>query len=347
MQETIFSRAPFRISFAGGGTDLPEYYEKYEGVVLSTAIDKYCYTILRQSLDDSFHLKSAIDGIVWECFQGIPKIYTEDRLAIQKSALATCYEGKQALDIFTTSEIPSGTGLGSSSALAVSVLQALLTSSNVPYSKYDLAEAACRLEIDVLRSPIGKQDQYASAFGGLNLIWFYRNETLVEPMQIAPERLRLLEDNLLLFYVGGTRKASEILREQKQATQSNMQTLDHLHQLKQLALDMANSLRRGQMNEFGSMLHHAWELKKGLSDKISNPHIDEIYQLTLKLGALGGKLAGAGGAGFLMLYVPQTSQPKIKDKLEAFGVREMPFSFDFEGACLLKSGWSIIRSNQR
>jgi len=241
------------------------------------------------------------------------------------------------VDLFLASEIPPGTGLGSSASVCVNVLKTLTNYLQVPLSKYDLAERAFDIARNVLQHHVGKQDEYAAAFGGLNFIEFQTDGTsCVQPLDPHPATMTELQNNLLLFFTGAAHHSWSILAEQERATaEQSQRPLGALHEIKDLAYRMRDQLRAGKLEAFGAMLHESWLAKKRISSKISNSHIDAIYDLAIKNGAAGGKITGAGGGGFLLLYCESPNQERVRQALTGKGLKEMTFSFDFQGAHVL------------
>lgn len=320
----IITRAPFRVSFCGGGSDLPSFYEKYGGCVLGTTIRKYMYiTIQNYFFKDRIMLKYS---------------KTEDVHSYEELEHRICRQclkdfGLMGVEITSIADIPAGTGLGSSSSFTVALLHLLHTFKGEYVSKYELAEEACDVEINRLGDPIGKQDQYAAAFGGLNYYEFMPNgQVNVEPIVLSGDSYNRLENNVLMYYIGGTHSASDILREQS----SNVKSVDKA-QIQQKMCDITKVLKSElQMNNvdaLGELLHENWLLKKTLASGISNPVIDDTYELAMKAGATGGKLLGAGGAGFMIFYVPEEKQPEVRKALGH--LREVDFKMDNSGSSII------------
>lgn len=347
----LIVRSPVRISFGGGGTDLAAYADRYEGLVLSTAINRYCYVLIRAGESDGVQISSADmrlfnsrrspesrdEGITGN---GAP--VPADVLRIPWAVLRH-FGVSRGLDIFLASEVPPGTGLGSSSAITVALVQALATLLDRPLSRADLAETAARIEIDDLKMPIGRQDQYAAAFGGLNLITFGaqgQGPGHVEPLHLGAERVRQLEQHLMLFFTGATHNSAEILRaQQADSGEDRGPVVEALHAIKALALEMRTCLLAGDWAGFGCRLDQAWEHKKQLAAGITTPMIDNAYERARALGAWGGKITGAGGGGFLMLCCPLERQIAVTAELAQLGLHRMAFRFDRAGAgVLLNSG---------
>lgn len=338
----LIARAPMRISFGGGGTDLEDYYSRYGGIVVSGAIDKYFYAVVSGSGSPglqlisanygSFHVQDAVEDLVWDGNLALPKA------AVDQFGLPPGHE------VFMASEIPPGTGLGSSSAAAVCLALALSAKQGRRYSPAELAEAASRLEIDTLGMPIGRQDQYASAFGGINAISFGSSGVTVEPLSISPERVKELEDSLMLFFMGSSRSSSTILREQRESTQRrDERVLESLHVIKDLALLMRQEIESGDLSAIGALMDRAWQMKKRLADSVTNEFIDRCYSAAREAGALGGKVTGAGGGGFLLLFCPPARQQQVAASLRGLGLQQMRFRFDFLGAHILMNSDEPVR----
>jgi D-glycero-alpha-D-manno-heptose-7-phosphate kinase len=329
----LIVRSPVRISFAGGGTDLPSYYERFDGAVLSAAINKYFYTVLEKRGDGKIQIISA-DLRTVDTWQDIARMdirgnALEIPLAVLREAACDV-----SVNLFLASEIPPGTGLGSSASVCVNLTKILTTYSHISLSKYQLAEKAFHIARDVLGRPVGKQDEYASAFGGLNIISFHRDGTAhVDPLGLEPELVRELQAGLLLFFTGASHHSWTILEEQERSTlKSDGGTLEYLHEIRKLVEPMKAALLAGELQDFGLLLHEGWEIKKRLSAKISNARINVMYEAALRIGALGGKITGAGGGGFLLLFCPPACHQRVRDALIPMGAREMGFDFDFQGA---------------
>jgi D-glycero-alpha-D-manno-heptose-7-phosphate kinase len=329
----LIVRSPVRVSFAGGGTDLPAYYEKHGGAILSTSINKYFYTILSRR-DDNYVQIISSDLRAMENRQDIAKMSIKGSKLELPFAVLKSLGRDVAINLFLASEIPPGTGLGSSATVCVTLLKALTTYLHIPASRYEIAEKAFTIARDVLGKPVGKQDEYAAAFGGLNFIRIDTNGTTqVEPLDIPRDVKRELQQNLMLFFTGTARDSSEILREQEASSQDQKgQAVWALHEIKSLAQKMRRALCDGDLNDFGHLLDEAWIAKKRISNKISNSGIDQLYQIAKEQGALGGKVTGAGGGGFLLLYCEQVCQQSVREALAAREVPEMRFAFESEGA---------------
>jgi D-glycero-alpha-D-manno-heptose-7-phosphate kinase len=329
----LIGRSPVRISFGGGGTDLPSYYEEFGGAVLSVAINKYFYTVVGRRADGRVQVISS-DLRVFENWRDVAAMSSrgsdlEIPLAVLKDLGCDL-----SVDLFLASEIPPGTGLGSSASVCVNILQVLTTCLGRPLSKYDLAERAFAITRRNLGRHVGKQDEYAAAFGGLNHISFYPDGSAkVDPLNIDPDILSELQANLMLFFTGAAHDSWEILAEQEKSVRARTGgSVEALHEIKQSAAKMKDALLGGDLKRFGSLLDETWQAKKRASPLASNERIDGLYDLARENGALGGKITGAGGGGFLLLYCEQGVQDAVRSALEREAVQEMTFAFDFQGA---------------
>lgn len=329
----LIVRSPVRISFGGGGTDLPAYYEQFGGAVLSVAINKYFYTILRTRGDGRVQVISS-DLRVFENWQDIANLPTQARELEIPLAVLKELDCKISVDLFLASEIPPGTGLGSSASVCVNILKTLTSYLQKPLSKYDLAERAFHVARNVLSKHVGKQDEYAAAFGGLNYIRFHQDGSVeVESLDLEADLMQEFLSKLMLFFTGSSHHSWDILREQERFTRSHSgTTVDALHEVKALGLRMREMLESGQLQVMGELLHESWQAKQKISSKISTPRIDQLYALAREHGATGGKITGAGGGGFLLLYCEKQFQESVRHALSAEGVHEMAFAFDTQGA---------------
>jgi D-glycero-alpha-D-manno-heptose-7-phosphate kinase len=326
----LIVRSPVRISFGGGGTDLPAYYERYGGAILSTSINKYFYTIVTKRDDGRVQIISS-DLRAVEHWDELERMTAKGGKLELPLAVLRSLGQHVSVNLFMASEIPPGTGLGSSATVCVTLLKALRTYLRIPTSKYELAERAFHIARHVLGKPVGKQDEYAAAFGGMNFITIDPDgSTYVEPLTMGADLKRELQQNLMLFFTGAAHDSWTILREQEKS--SAHAAVESLHQVRELAERMRRALLAGHLNEFGSLLDEAWQAKKRLSNKISNSSIDELYALAMARGALGGKIAGAGGGGFLILYCEQKYQAALRDAFACRDVPELKFEFESEGA---------------
>lgn len=323
----IITRSPLRISLGGGGTDLPSYYRKHGGFVLSAAINRYVYITINEAFRPRIILKySKLEDVErWEDIQH-PII----REALRLTGVMGPY-----LEIVSLSDIPAGTGLGSSGSFTTALLRALHTMKRSFVPPQELAEQACHIEIDLLKEPVGKQDQYIAAFGGITCFDFLPDDRVVaEPLKIAPETLANLEDSLLLFFTGASRSAAEVLRDQDTRTRDeSSEMLENLHFTKQLGHESRDALLAGDLRKFAELMHVHWEHKKKRSPGMSSGFIDEMYERARAHGALGGKLIGAGGGGFLMLYTED--KIRLRSAMRGAGLREVRLQFDFSGTSVL------------
>jgi len=329
----LIVRSPVRISFGGGGTDLPSYYERFGGAVLSTSINKYFYTILQQRTDGKIQVISS-DLRVAETWHDIARMPVKgSQLEIPLSVIKDL-ECDVSIDLFLASEILPGTGLGSSASVCVGVLKALATYLDLHLSKYQLAERAFHVARNILGKPVGKQDEYAAAFGGLNFITFQPSgDVHVERLALRPDLLRELQRHLMLFFTGSAHNSWNILQDQEKSTLAgNGIALESMHQIRKTAGQMQDVLVKGNFREFAALLHRGWEAKKRLSAGVSNSLIDEAYSAALHSGALGGKITGAGGGGFLLLFCEEPQQQKVREAMGRLNICEMGFEFDLQGA---------------
>jgi D-glycero-alpha-D-manno-heptose-7-phosphate kinase len=334
----IRARAPLRVSFGGGGTDLPQYYMRYGGAVVSAAITRYCRVSVRGRDDGATAIFSRDYGIETHFPPGtIPS--GQGKLPLPEVAIewfARCGGLSGGLELTLASDVPPGTGLGSSSAMAVALVAALAQWCGVHLDPPDIAELACRLEIDRLQLPIGKQDQHASAIGGLNTLWFRAEGVTVSPLALPAGTRTALAERLLLFSTGRSRECGTILRRQQAATGVDTRVTASLHRLKALALEMRQALLAGDLDAFGGLLDFAWNLKKRLSSGISTPQIDRWYGEARAAGALGGKITGAGGGGFLLLCSGEERQREVRAAMQSCGLTELSFDFDRRGVSVMR-----------
>lgn len=333
----VLVRAPVRMSFGGGGTDLAAYYARFGGLVVSTAITRYSYVMAGAPVDGSIRISSA-DYHIWEVCRPRQLPPVGEPLALPKAALDAFVDRgirETGVDLFLASEVPPGSGLGSSSAMAVALSQALAVYTGGPMAAARVAETACHLEIERLGMPIGKQDQYASAYGGLNTIEFTAAGVRVTPLDLPADTIAALSARLMLFSTGQTRDSARILSQQRRDTASNPLVIESLHEIKRLALRMREALVAEQLDDFGRLLDAAWQHKKRLSGKVSSSVIDGWYKTAREAGALGGKITGAGGGGFFLLYSPKRRVRSVRAAMAAAGLRELPFELDFSGVTTL------------
>lgn len=319
----ILTRAPMRITLGGGGTDLPSYYSKYGGYVISAALNKYMYIGINRRFEESIRVSYSKTEIV----SSIEDI-EHDRV---REALRL-YDIDHGIEIVSIADIPAHTGLGSSSSFATALLKGLHTYIGDSIGATELAEEACHLEIDILGEPIGKQDQYISSFGGLiQMDIDLDGKVEVTPVSISSETLCQLESNTLLFFTGIMRSASDVLEGQNEATkQDDEQVIANLHRIKQIGHEVSKCLEQGDLRSYGKLMDVHWRSKRNLSKNVTVDQVDTLYEIGMKKGALGGKLVGAGGGGFLMFYC-EDDKAKLRAAMEEQGLVEMDFSFDFGG----------------
>lgn len=330
----LIARAPLRISFAGGGTDLEAYYARFGGAVVSATINKYFYVFLGRTIDDAVQITSS-DFRAFERVDAGESDSGEGDLAYLKSILSE-FGIAHGLSVFTASEIPPGTGLGSSSTVAVALVKALATLCQRRASKQEIAELASYIEIVKEGRPIGLQDQFAASFGGLNWIEFRPEGTTVTPIHLPLALRDQLERSLMLFYTGASRNAATILASQSRASSDQSSSVtNHLHGIKGDAFAMREALESGRLHEVGEILHRSWQRKKNLASGVSNERLDRLYQAALDSGAVGGKITGAGGGGFLLLYCEPQKQEHVMRALQRFGLARLAFHLDDGGAQVL------------
>lgn len=330
----LIARAPVRISLAGGGTDLAAYYEPYGGLVINAAIAKYFYAMVEVTGRPGLQISSSDYHAFFRNPPG-RQLAWEGDLSLPRAILHH-FGMTDGIELFLASEVPPGTGLGSSSAVTVTIIKALSALLRQPASKEAVAQAACHIEIEKLGKPIGKQDQYAAAYGGINAITFTSAQTLVEPLVLSDFTRRTLEQSLLLFFTGASHNSATILREQTRSTQQQgSAVMDALHGIKRLAEETRSALENDHPERLGEYLHENWERKKRLASGISNRSIDEAYDAARAHGASGGKITGAGGGGFLMLYCAPEHHEAVTSALEERGLVRMDFHIDSGGARVL------------
>lgn len=322
----IITRSPLRISLGGGGTDLPSYYNDHGGFLIAAAIDKYVYITIHKSFSEEVILK-------YSSFEKSGSVQ-ELKHPIIREALKLL-DIHPPIEITSLADIPSGTGLGSSGSFTTALLKALHSYKNNFIHPRDLAEQACHIELDILKEPIGRQDQYIAAFGGITCFYFEKDKPVkAHPLSIAKDTLYALEDNLVLFFTGYSRSASAVLKEQDQKSKSSdKDMLDNLHFVKQLGYESMSAFEKGDLHEFARLMNVHWEHKKKRSAGMSNNHINELYDFAIRNGALGGKLIGAGGGGFLLFYTED--KIRLRKAMQQHGLNEVRFRFDFEGTKIL------------
>lgn len=319
----IITRSPMRISLGGGGTDLPSYYKRHTGFLIAAAINKYVYLTIHDTFVQELIIK----------YSKLEKANHVDEVEhpIIRECLKELNMTGNYIEITSLADIPSGTGLGSSGSFTTALLKALYTHNNQIVSTRFLAEQACKIELDRLKEPIGKQDQYIAAFGGITAFEFLPNDKVeIIPIRLKKETLYNLEDNLVLFFTGYSRSASSILKEQDEKSRSDdEEIINNLHFVKKLGKQSLATLESGNLKEFGELMDVHWQNKKKRTNSMSNGKIDEWYTLAMKNGAIGGKLIGAGGGGFLMFYTE--NKMRLRHVLMNAGLEEVRFKFDFEG----------------
>jgi D-glycero-alpha-D-manno-heptose-7-phosphate kinase len=325
----LIVRSPLRITLGGGGTDLPSYYRQHEGFLIAAAIDRYVYvTVTRPFVSGIFLKYTQLEHV---------RDPAEIQHPIIREAIRLLNFRTPQIEISTIADIPAGTGLGSSGSFTTALLKALYAHRKRLIHASELAELACHIEIELLGEPIGKQDQYIAAYGGVTCFTFGRDDKVTaEPLSVSMDTMFDLEDNLLLFFTGFSRSAGTILKDQNSRTQqSDDDMLQNLHYVKELGYRCRSALENGQPALFGELMHEHWQHKKRRSQGMSNPQIDEWYELGIRNGAVGGKLVGAGGGGFLMFYA--SDRNKLRHCMMRAGLEEVRFRFDFDGTKVLLS----------
>jgi D-glycero-alpha-D-manno-heptose-7-phosphate kinase len=318
----IIVRSPLRITLGGGGTDLPSYYREHEGFLIAAAIDRYVYITIHQTFQSGFIIKySQLERV--ERREDIHHPIVREALALTGVT--------DKVEITSMADIPAGTGLGSSGSFTTALLRALHVHQKTIISTQDLAEQACHIEIERLREPIGKQDQFIAAYGGVTCFRFNKRDTVeVWPAAVSAETLYNLEDSLVMFFTGTSRSASAVLKDQDDRSKSkDSAIIDNLHYVKDLGLRSLKALETGDLRKFGALMDEHWQHKKKRSGAMSNPEIDKWYELAMRNGALGGKLIGAGGGGFLLFYTE--GKKPVRHALREAGLEEVRIRFDFEG----------------
>ena len=320
----FISRAPLRISLGGGGTDLPSYYSKFGGFFISAAINKYTYVSVSKPFFNKIFLK-------YSKFEEVENVHQIKNSLIRETILECADYPDTPIEVNSFADIPSGTGLGSSGCFTVAFLKSLAGFYKKYLSQREIAEIACKIEIDRLKEPVGKQDQYISTFGGLNCFEINRSgEVSITPLLISPDTLEDLESNLLLFFTGQQRSASSILEDQdKRSTKSEKEIFDNLHKTKELGQISYQLLKDAKLKQFALLMHEHWINKRKRSQGMSNDFLNEVYDAAIANGALGGKLVGAGGGGFLMFY--SEDKKTLRTEMNKYKLQEMKFRFDFNG----------------
>ncbi len=324
----IVTRTPFRVPLGGGGTDLPSYYSRYGGFIVSAAINRYVYIMLNRRFEDSIRVSYSQTEIA-DCADQVEHPIVREALKFVGL--------DRHLEIVSIADLPANTGLGSSCAFTVGLLNALHALKREHLPMDELAEEACHIEIERLGEPIGKQDQYIAAFGGVTCLEIDR-EGGVRPysLNVADEVVQELENSSLIFYTGIKRRASEVLSGQSKAAEDgDPRVVAALHMIKEIGREIKDALEQGDLPRFGRLLDEHWQVKRNLSDKVSNGAIDSWYETARANGALGGKVMGAGGGGFFMFYCPNGNKPRLREALTAQGLRELRIGIDFEGSKVL------------
>ncbi len=320
----IITRTPFRITLGGGGTDLPNYYSRHGGFIFAAGIDKYMFICLNTPIvDDLIRVKYSESEIVADVDQV--------RHTLARQALLH-FGIRSGVEVISMADVPAGTGLGSSSCYLLGLLNALHTLCRRPAPRQEMAEEACSIELDTLRKPIGKQDQYMAAFGGITVLEIDRDGRVeVSEAGLAPDVVEELESNILLFYTGLSRSAEDILASQSRRLAGDDASItDNLHLIKEIGREILAELRRGNTRRFGELLDDHWRAKRKLGDDISSRRLNHLYEVARTNGAIGGKISGAGGGGFFLFYA-EDGKKQLRSAMEAEGLREMRFRFDLEG----------------
>lgn len=325
----IITRSPLRISLGGGGTDLSSYYSEHEGFFISAAVDKYVYITLHETFEQEIIVK-------YSQHERVQRV-AEIRHPIVRNALELLNIQKPNIEITSMADIPAGTGLGSSGSFTTALLKTLHSYRKNIILPEELAEQACRIEIDILKEPIGKQDQYIASYGGITCFTISKEgKVKADPLNISEEILFDLEDNLLLFFTGYSRSASSILRDQDDKSKTKDEDMiQNLHYIKELGIKSKEALEKGDLYEFAKLMDLHWQHKKFRSGGMTNPEINHFYELAMGNGAIGGKLIGAGGGGFLMFYTED--KVRLRHVLREAGLKEVRFRFDFEGTKVIVS----------
>ncbi len=320
----IIARSPLRISLGGGGTDLPSYYERFGGFLITAAIDKYVYITLHETFVPEFIIK-------YSKLERVAKVDEIEHPIIREAFRMVGIEGGY-LELTSMADIPAGTGLGSSGSFTTALLKALHAYKKNLVPNTEIAAQACEIEINRLKEPVGKQDQYIAALGGITCFDFHKDGRVeARPAKVSEETRYNLEDNLVIFFTGYSRSAGSILKDQNEKSKQDDQAmLENLHQTKQIGYDSQSALESGDLRQFARLMDEHWQRKRARSGGMSNPKINEWYDTAKKNGALGGKLIGAGGGGFLMFYAEE-DKSKLRHAMRLAGLKEVRFRFDFEG----------------
>jgi D-glycero-alpha-D-manno-heptose-7-phosphate kinase len=325
----IITRTPLRVSIGGGGTDLPSYYRRFGGALISSAIDKYVFIGINKTFSPDYQIK-------YSKFEHVPAV-GDIRHPIVREALRL-HDMPPALEIISMADIPAGTGLGSSGTFTVGLLRALYAMRRRHVTAEDVAREASHIEIDILRQPIGKQDQYIASYGGITCFEFLPDDSVkVSPLKISTQTLSDLEENLLLFFTGYSRAATEILEDQdKRTSGGDALMIDNLHYIKDVGMRIGDALERGETEKFGRLMHEHWEMKQRRSSHMSNNAVNRWYEIGRDAGAVGGKMVGAGGGGFLLFYT--LDRTSLRAAMAREGLTEVPFRFDHDGSVTIVRG---------
>ncbi len=327
----IRSKAPLRLGFAGGGTDVSPYSDIKGGAVLNATINKYAYATLVPRKDNKMNITS-LDYDMGATFKVDQKLIFNGEMDLAKGVIKRMKRGQDGFELYTHSDAPAGSGLGSSSTMVVAMIGAFKEWYQVPLGDYDIAYLAYEIERKDIDIKGGKQDQYAAAFGGFNFMEFEGEQVIINPLRIKPNIVNELQYNMLLCYTGGTRLSARIIDSQvKNFVSGKKDTIEAMDLLKQNAIDMKKALLTGRLNEFGELMNFGWEQKKKMSSKISNQAIDEMYEEARRAGAIGGKISGAGGGGFMMIYCKFDKRHKVAERLEQLGGEIIDFHFEEKG----------------
>lgn len=323
-----------RMSFAGGGTDMPEYYNEYGGNVITSTINQFTYAVIQHRHDQSFQAFSPDFQKHYKPTK-FEKIQIEDGTEIAASVIKYL-KYKSGINVMLCSDVPAGSGLGASSSLAVNLVNTIKTLEEEKWTREHIAETAFHIGRHILKWPIGKQDEYISAFGGFRFIKFEKDKVKVSSTKLTRSSLEELEKNILLFFIGKTRNSSDILSNQiERIKRKEHDTMNSLAYVKELAQTMHESLNKSDITKFGELLHKGWLAKKQFAKGVTNPHIDKIYKRALENGAMGGKLAGAGGGGHMLFYCESPKQKKFIKKMESLGLKQVNFGFYNDGPKIL------------
>ena len=325
---------PVRISFSGGGTDMPEYYNEFGGNVVTSTIDRFTYVILNLRNDDLIQAFSS-DFQIHNPSATLEKLKSNPGMEIPIASLQY-FNFKTGVDVMISSDVPPGSGLGGSSSLTVNFVKTLSILNKLKWKNEKIAETSFHIERNVLQHPIGKQDDYIAAFGGFNFIRFTKEQIYVEPIQINRSTFDELQENLVLFFVGNTRKNSIVLSSQLQnVKEKHKETIEALHYVKGLSEEMNSALKQSNITHFGELLHKGWIAKKKFAKGVSNEDVDKMYDVALENGALGGKLTGAGGGGHMLFYCEKLKQDRLIEKMKNIGLKHIKFNFNRDGPKVL------------